>query len=91
MAWAVNLKSSSPVIWVDRSLDYGTPSDPFSLTFLTDENILETMMSEGEPWEDHHHHSHIQDYKEDNLSELYYPSIKTFFSNFFPINGFDSE
>ena len=61
--WAANFKSLSPVVWVDCSLDFGTPSDPFSSTFLTDENILETMMSEGEPWEDYHHHSHLPDYK----------------------------
>ena len=63
MAWAANLKSSSLVIWVDHSLDFGTPSDPFSSTFLTYENIVESMMPEGEPWEDHHHRSHLQDYK----------------------------
>ena len=63
MAWVANPKSSSPVVWVDHSLDFGTPSDPFSSTFLTDENILETMMLEGEPWEDHHHRSHLPDYE----------------------------
>ena len=52
----MNPKSLSSVVWVDRSLDFGTPSDLFS-TFLTDNNILETMMSEGEPWEDYHHRS----------------------------------
>ena len=80
-----------PFVWVDRSIDFGTPSDPFSSTFLTDENILETMMSKGEPWEDHHHFSHLQDCEEDILSELYHPSIKPFFSNSFPINVIDSE
>ena len=91
MAWVVNPKSSSPVVWVDRSLDFDTPSDPFSSTFLTDENIVESMMSEGEPWEDHHHRSHLQDYEEDNLSELYHPSIKTLFLNSFPINAIESK
>ena len=85
----MNPKSSSLVVWVDRSLDFGTPSDPFSSTFLTDDNILETMMSEGEPWEDRHHRSHLQNYEEDILSELYHPSIKTLFSNSFPINVID--
>ena len=86
-----NLKSASPSVWVDRSLDFCTPSNPFSSTFLTDENILEAMMSEGEPWEDYHHHSHLPKYEENNLNELYHPSIKTFFSNCFPVNAIDSE
>ena len=91
MAWETNRKSSSSIIWVDHSLDFGTPSDPFSSTLLTDESIVESMMPEGEPWEYHHHHSHLQDYKEDNLIELYHPSIKTSFLNSFPINAIDSE
>ena len=49
------------------------------------------MMSEGEPWEGHHHCSHIHDYEENNLSELYHPSIKKFFSNSFPINAIEFE
>ena len=91
MASAENLKSTSPNVWVDHSLDFGTPSDPFSSKFLTDENILEAMMVEGEPWEDYHHRSHSPDYEENNLSELYHPSIQNFFSNSFPINAIDSE
>ena len=39
----------------------------------------------------HHHRSHLQDYEEDNLSELYHPSIKNFLSNYFPINAIDFE
>ena len=91
MAWAANPKSTSPSVWVDHSLDFGTPSDPFSSKFLIDENILEAMMVEGEPWEDYHHHSHLPNYEENNLSELYHPSIQTFFSNYFPINAIESE
>jgi len=63
-----NLKSVSPSVWVDRSLDFGTPFDPFSSMFLTDQNILETMMSEGEPWEYYLHLPHLPDYEENNLS-----------------------
>ena len=84
------MKSASLSVWVDRSLDFGTPSDPFSSKFLTDENILEARISEGEPWEDYHHRSHLLDYEENNLSELYHPSIKTFFSNSLLINAIDS-
>ena len=79
------------VVWVYHSLEFGTPSDPFSSIFLTDENILEAMMSEGEPWEDYHHRSHLLDYEENNLSELYHPSIKKFSSNSLPINAIDSK
>ena len=86
-----NPKSASLSVWVDRSVDFGTPFDPFSSKFLTDENILEAMMVEGEPWEGYHHHSHFPDYEENNLSELYHPSIQNFFSNSFPINVIDSE
>ena len=78
-------------VWVDRSLDFGTPSDRFSSTFLTDENILEAMMIEGEPWGDYHHRSHFPDYEENNLSELYHPSIQNLFPNSFPINAINSE
>ena len=70
MAWAENLKSALLSVWVDRSLDFGTLSDSFSSKILTDENILEAMMSEGEPWEDYHHRSHLPDYEEKYLSEL---------------------
>ena len=48
-------------------------------------------MPEGEPWEDHHHHSHLQDYEEDNIIELHHPSIKILFLNSFPINVINSE
>ena len=86
-----NPKSASPSVWVDRCLDFGTPSDPFSSKILTDENILEAMMAEGEPWEDYHHHSHLPDYEENYLSELFHPSFKNLFSNSLPINAIDSE
>ena len=48
-------------------------------------------MPEGKPCEDHHHRSHLQDYEEDNIIELYHPSIKTFFSNSLPINAIEFE
>ena len=86
-----NQKSTSPSVWVDCSLDFGTPSDPFSSKFLTDENFLEAIMVEGEPWEDYHHGSHLPNHEENNLTELYHPSIQTFFSNSFPINEIESK
>ena len=82
LAWAENPKSASLSVWVDRSLDFGNPSSPFSSMFLIDENILKAMMSEGEPWEDYHHHSHLPDYEENNISELSHPSIKNLFFEF---------
>ena len=48
-------------------------------------------MSAGEPWEDYHPHSHLPDYEENYLSELYHPSIKNFFLNSLPINAIDSK
>ena len=72
---------------LDCSLDFGTPSDPFFSKFLTDENILEAMMSKGETWEDYHHRSHPPDFEENNLCELHHPSIENFFLNYFPINA----
>ena len=47
-------------------------------------------MSKGEPWEYYHHRSHLLDYEENHLSELYHPSIKNLFSNYLPINAIDS-
>ena len=91
LAWVENLKSTSLSVWVDHSLDFSTSSDLFSSMFLTDENILEAVMSKGEKWEYYHHHSHLLDYEENNLSELYHPSIKTLFSNSLPINAIDFE
>ena len=84
-------KIALPSVWFDHSLYFGTPSDPFSSKILTDENILEAIMAEGEPWEDYHYRSHLLDYEENNLSELYHPSIQTFFLNYFPINAIESE
>lgn len=40
---------SSSINWVDRSLDYGTFSDPFSHTFSTDERIMDIMMPDDAP------------------------------------------
>ena len=91
MAWVVNLKSLSSIVWVDRSLDYGTQYDPFSSTFWNDEIIMESMMPEGEPWEYYHHRSRLPNYNEDYLIELYHPSISDFFSNSIPINIIESE
>ena len=91
MAWVENLKSASPSVWVDRSLYFGTPSDPFSSMLLIDENVLEAIMLEEEPREYYHHRSHLPNYEENNLSELYHPSIQTFFLNYFPINAIESE
>ena len=48
-------------------------------------------MSKGEPWEDYHHRSHLPDYEENNLSELYHLSIKNLFSYYFPINAIDFD
>ena len=46
-------------IWVDRSLEYGTSSDPWSHILSTDEGIIQSMMIGDMPWEDYHHRSHL--------------------------------
>ena len=91
LSWVENLKSASPSVWVDRLLDFGMPSDPFSSMFLTNENILEAMMTEGEPWEDYHHHSHLPDNREDYSNELNHSSVVDFLSNFVFIDILDSK
>jgi len=45
----------SLINWVDRSLDYGTSSYPFSHVFSTDEIIMELMIPNDASWNDHHH------------------------------------
>lgn len=44
----------SLINWFDRSLDDGTYFDPFSHVFSTDESIMEIMMLDDAPWNDHH-------------------------------------
>jgi len=39
------------------------------------------MMIGEAPWEDYHHHSHLQDKKEDYSSGLNHPSVFDFLSN----------
>ena len=65
----------SSINWVDRSLDYGIPYDPFSCIFSTDESIMEIMMLEDMPWDRHHHCSSLPDSIEDNLGGLYLPNL----------------
>ena len=79
---AANPNPSSPIAWVDNLLEYGTSSDPFSRTFSTVEGIIQSMMMEGEPWEDYHHRSHLKDHIEDYSNELNHPLVIDFPSNF---------
>lgn len=58
----------SLVNWVDRSMDYGTCSDPLSCTFSTYESIMDIMMSYAMLWDENHHHSSFPDTNEDNLN-----------------------
>ena len=87
----MNPNPFSSIAWVDRSLEYGTSSDPFSGIFSTDEGIIQSMMMEGEPWEDYHHRSHIPDHREDYSNELNHPSVVDFLLNFVFIDKVDSE
>jgi len=86
-----NPNPSSPIVWVDRLLEYGTSSDPFSCTFSTDEGIIQSMMTKEEPWVDYHHRSHLPDHIEDIPNELNHPSIIDFLSNYVFIDTVDYE
>ena len=87
----VNPNPSSPIVWVDHSLEYGTSSDPFSRIFSIDERIIQSMMTEEEPWEDYHHCSHLPDHIEDFSNELNHPSVVDFLSNSVFIDTLDSK
>ena len=76
-------------VWIDRSKEYGTPSDPWSQVHSTDEGIIQSMMIDGAPWEDHHHCSHLPTWKEDNSGDLHHPSVFDFLTN--TVNTVDSE
>lgn len=93
MTWAcaANQNPRSTFVWVDRSLEYGTSSDPFSRIHSMDEGIIQSMMIRDEPWDDYHHRSHLPDDIEDYSSELNHPSIVDFLSNFVRVDTVDSE
>ena len=89
LAWEANPNQRSSSIWIDRSREYGTPSDPWSRVHVTDEGILQSMVIEGAPWNDSHHHSLLPDCGEDTQNDLYHPSVFDFLSN--TVNTVDSE
>lgn len=91
LACAENPNPSSPIVWVDRLLEYGTSSAPFSCTFSTNEGIFQLMMTKEEPWEDYHHLSHLPDHIEDVSNEPNRLSIVDFLSNYVFIDTVDSE
>lgn len=66
------------------------PSDPFSHIVSTDQSIMEIMMSDNAPWDEHHHHSSFQNTIEDNLSGVYLPNFLEPFTNFIAIHEIDS-
>jgi len=81
----------SSIIWVDPSLDYGRYFDPFYCVFSTDESIMEIMMLEYVPWDDHHHHSSLPYPIEDNLSDWYLPNVVESFTSFVSIREVNSK
>ena len=87
--WEANPYQRSSSIWIDRSKEYGTPSDPWSQVHSTDEGIVQSMMIDGAPWEYYHHRSHLLNWKEDNSGNLHHPSIFDFLEN--TVNTVDSE
>lgn len=86
-----NPNPSSPIVWVDHSLECGTSSNPFSHIFSTGERIIQSVMMKEEPWEDYHHCSHLPAHIEDYSNELNHHSIVDFLSNFVFIDTVDSE
>ena len=88
-AWEANPNQRSSSIWVDRSREYGTSLDPWSKVHGTDEGILQSMLIEGAPWNDHHHRSLLPEYEEDTQRDLYHPSVFEFLTN--TVNTVDSE
>ena len=87
--WATNPNQCSSSIWIDRSKEYGTSSDPWSHVHSIDEGIIRSMMIGEAPWEYYHHDSHLPDYNEDYSNALNHPSIFDFLSN--TINMVDSK
>jgi len=84
-AWEANPNQRSSSVWIDKSKDYDTPLDPWSHVHNTDEGIIQSMIIDGAPWEDYHHHSHLPDCHND----LNHPSVFYFVSN--TLNMVDSE
>ena len=89
VTWEANPNQCSLSVWIDRSKEYGTPSDPWSRVHVTDEGIVQLMVIEGAPWNDSHHRSLLPDYGEDTQDDLYHPSVFDFLSN--TVNTVDSE
>lgn len=81
----------SLINWIDQSLDYGTPSYPFSCTFFTDKGIMEIMVSNNASWNEHHHHSSFPNTIEDNLSGVYLPDFVKPFTNYVSIHEIECE
>lgn len=80
---ACAMHTFSLINWFDRSLDDGTYFDPFSHVFSTDESIMEIMMLDDAPWDDHHLCSTFPGSIEDTLSDVYLPNfIESFMSSF---------
>jgi len=89
LAWQANPKQLSSSVWIDRSKEYGTPSDPWLRVYYTDEGIVQSMLIEGAPWKDYHHRSLLPDCEEDTPDDLHHPSVFYFLSN--SVNTVDSE
>lgn len=81
----------SSINQVDHSLDYGMSSDPFSCEFPTDESIMEIMMPNDVPLDDHHHHSSLSDSIKDNPNDFYQPNIVELSTNYVSIHEVDSN
>ena len=89
LAWKENPNQRSSSVWIDRSKEYGTPSNPWSRVHVTNEGIVQSMVIEGAPWEDYHHHFLLLDCEEYSPDDLHHPSVFYFLSN--TVNTVDSK
>ena len=89
LAWEANPNQRTSSVWVDRSKECGTPLDPWSQVHYGDEGIVQSMITDGAPWEDYHHRSHLLDCKEDTPDDLHHPLVFEFLSN--TVDTVDSE
>jgi len=81
----------SLINFVDWSLNYGTPSDPLSYIFSTNQGIMEIIMLDDTSWDEHHDRSSLTDSIEDNISGLYMPNFFEPSMNFISIHEINFE
>jgi len=89
MAWGASPNQRLSRVWIDWSKEYCTSSDPWPHVDSIDKGIIQLMMIEEAPREDHHCRSHLPDYHEDYSGNLNHPLVFDFLSN--TVNMVDSK